>query len=110
MPRGSVLVNVGRGPVVDQKALYEALQDGQLSAAGLDVWYNYPQNEDTRSSTPPSDYPFAELENVIMTPHRSGGGSTYDVEMLRVKHLSELLNAVVLGKPIPNQIDLQAGY
>ena len=37
-----VLVNVGRGPLVDERALYEALRDGDLRAAAIDVWYRYP--------------------------------------------------------------------
>jgi phosphoglycerate dehydrogenase-like enzyme len=42
LPPGAVLVNVGRGAVVDEAALYHALWNGTLYAAGLDVWYNYP--------------------------------------------------------------------
>ena len=42
MPRVGVLVNVGRGPIVDPAALYNALKEGRLRGAGLDVWYNYP--------------------------------------------------------------------
>ncbi|MCJ7623736.1 MAG: 2-hydroxyacid dehydrogenase [Anaerolineaceae bacterium] len=110
MPKGSVLVNVGRGPVVDQEALFNALKGGHLNSAGLDVWYNYPQNEESRQNTPPSDFPFNELENVILSPHRGGEGGTLDVELLRVQHLAGLLNAAARGEPIPNKVDLQIGY
>eukprot|EP00930_Biecheleria_cincta_P061893 TRINITY_DN47432_c0_g1_i1.p1 TRINITY_DN47432_c0_g1~~TRINITY_DN47432_c0_g1_i1.p1 ORF type:complete len:330 (+),score=47.68 TRINITY_DN47432_c0_g1_i1:60-992(+) len=42
MPKGAFLVNVGRANVIDEEALFRALQDGHLGGAGLDVWYNYP--------------------------------------------------------------------
>jgi phosphoglycerate dehydrogenase-like enzyme len=108
MVPGGILVNVGRGRIVDQTALYRALTDGTLSAAGLDVWYNYPDTPEERSSTPPADHPFHELENIVMSPHRGGGSR--DTEMLRMHHLAELLNALHNGSPSPNQVDISAGY
>lgn len=108
MSPGGILVNVGRGRVVDQTALYQALTDGTLSAAGLDVWYNYPDSREERSSTSPADYPFHELDNVVMSPHRGGGSK--DTELLRMHHLAQLLNALHNGSPSPNQVDISAGY
>ena len=64
-----ILVNVGRGPLVDERALYTALHDGVIRAAAIDVWYRYP-GPDGRSV--PSELPFAELANLVMTPHSSG--------------------------------------
>lgn len=104
----AILVNVGRGPVVDQAALYEALRDHRLYAAGLDVWYNYPADEAARSKTAPSEYPFHELDNVVLSPHRAGGST--ETERLRMTHLAELLNAAARGEPMPNRVDLSAGY
>ena len=46
LPRGAVVVNVGRGSVVDERALYECLRDGHLGAAAIDVWWNYPQHRE----------------------------------------------------------------
>ena len=46
MPQGSIIVNIGRGKVVDQHALYHALKSGHLHGAGQDVWYHYPADED----------------------------------------------------------------
>jgi phosphoglycerate dehydrogenase-like enzyme len=103
-----ILVNVGRGGVVDQAALYHALTDGTLNAAGVDVWYNYPESPEERDSTPPSDYPFHELDNIVMSPHRGGGSR--DTERLRMQHLAELLNALHNGSPTRNQVDTSAGY
>jgi phosphoglycerate dehydrogenase-like enzyme len=108
LPPNAVLVNVGRGPIVDEAALYRALHDGTLHAAGLDVWYNYPSDEKTRSYTPPSDYPFHELDNVVMSPHRAGGST--ETELERMNHLARLLNAAACGEPMPNRVDLGAGY
>jgi phosphoglycerate dehydrogenase-like enzyme len=108
LPQGAILVNVGRGPIVDQSALYIALQNGHLHAAGLDVWYNYPADEASRSHTLPADFPFQELDNVVMSPHRAG--STGETNALRMAHLADLLNAAAAGESLPNRIDLAAGY
>lgn len=63
------LINVGRGPVVDEGALYRALRDHQIAGAALDVWYTYPP---VGKLGQPSRYPFQALSNVIMTPHIAG--------------------------------------
>ncbi len=108
LPPEAVLVNVGRGPIVDEAALYTALRDGTLHAAGLDVWYNYPADEAARSHTPPSRFPFHELENVVMSPHRAG--HSRQAQEQRMIHLAVLLNAAAVGEPIPNRVDVQLGY
>lgn len=108
LPPKAVLVNIGRGLIVDQGALYAALRDGRLHSAGLDVWYNYPEDEAARSHTPPADFPFHELDNVVMSPHR--GSDTESSEAARMPHLARLLNAAARGESMPNQIDLNAGY
>ena len=108
LPAGAVLVNVGRGAVVDQEALFHALQSGHLRAAGLDVWYNYPPDEESRTATLPADYPLHELENVVLSPHR--GGSTDETARLRMTHLARLLNCAARDEPLPNKVDVTAGY
>ena len=57
---GAVIVNDSRGPLIDEAALAEALQDGRVWAAGLDV---------TEKEPLPADSPLLELDNVILTPH-----------------------------------------
>ena len=69
MKRDAFLINVGRGPVADEDALYAALRDSTIGGAALDVWYRYPSAEEP--SIRPSRHPFHELPNVIMTPHCS---------------------------------------
>jgi phosphoglycerate dehydrogenase-like enzyme len=108
MPSRSVLVNIGRGRIVDEAALYHSLRDAQILAAGLDVWYNYPSIEEERSMTAPSTYPFHELENVVLSPHR--GGATSETNLLRMHHLARMLNEYVAGEELPNRVDLEAGY
>lgn len=108
LPAGAVVVNVGRGEIVDQEALYQTLKEGQLRAAGIDVWYHYPGDEESRTRTPPADYPFHTLDNVVMSPHR--GGATDESNRLRMVHLARLLNAAARGEPLPDRVDVGAGY
>ncbi|WP_366657769.1 2-hydroxyacid dehydrogenase [Fodinicurvata sp. EGI_FJ10296] len=68
-PQG-VLVNVARGPVVDETALWDALSGGRIGGAIIDVWYRYPGADDPDLS--PAHHPFATLPNIMMTPHLSG--------------------------------------
>lgn len=70
MRPGSVLVNVARGPVVDEQALYDALKSRHLGHAVIDTWYQYPTAAQPQCQ--PSRLPFAELDNVRMAPHMSG--------------------------------------
>lgn len=66
MKPGAILVNTGRGPTVDNKALYRALTEGHLAAAGLDD----PEEEPAkRASWTPDDNPIFTLPNVLITPH-----------------------------------------
>ncbi len=109
MPTGAVLVNVARGAIVDEAALFAALQTRRLHAAGLDVWWSYPK-EANRAHWPPAAQPFHELDNVVMSPHRGGALGSEEGERRRMEALAELLNAAVRGETIPNRVDVSLGY
>ena len=108
LPDDAILVNVGRGPVVDEAALYHALANRKLAAAGLDVWYRYPRTEAERSATAPSKFPFHELETVILSPHRAGWLGRKDETLMAL--LAEMLNEAAAGRPIPHRVDKERGY
>jgi phosphoglycerate dehydrogenase-like enzyme len=107
LPTGSILVNVSRGRIVDEAALYEHLKSGRLRA-GLDAWYNYPKTVASRANTQPSKCPFHELPGVVMTPHLAGHSDL--TELLRARELANLLNLAAEGKSLPNRVDLAKGY
>jgi phosphoglycerate dehydrogenase-like enzyme len=66
----AVLMNVGRGAVIEEKALYDALASRQIGGAVIDTWYQYPTP--AQAECAPSQYDFSALDNVLMTPHMSG--------------------------------------
>ena len=112
LPPHSVFVNVARGGVVEERALYEALAARQLHAAGLDVWWRYPADYAEACDSPPSSYPFHELDNVVMSPHRGGGVGTPGLEILRMRHVGRALteggrNGV---ERMPHRWDFDRGY
>ncbi len=69
--KDGLLINAARGPVVNETALYNALKDKTISAAAIDVWYDYNPEPDKEGKKYPSNYPFHELDNVILSPHRA---------------------------------------
>jgi phosphoglycerate dehydrogenase-like enzyme len=91
------LVNVARGDVVEERALYEALRDGTIAGAAIDVWYRYPRGG---AQTLPSEYPFHELDNVLMAPHVSG--RTTGTQERRAAFLTEQLRRLEDGRPLEN--------
>jgi phosphoglycerate dehydrogenase-like enzyme len=66
--KDKLLVNIGRGSIVEEQALYEALRDGTLRGACIDTWYRYPDGTEGT----PSEYPVTELDNVVLSPHAAG--------------------------------------
>ena len=108
LPRDAVLVNVARARIVDEDALFDALRDGRLAGAGLDVWYRYPKDEASRTSTKPGNRPFHELDNVVLSPHRAG--HVRNTEMLRMEALAAVLNILALGQEPPTKVDVARGY
>jgi phosphoglycerate dehydrogenase-like enzyme len=68
-PQG-IIVNVGRGPVIDEQALHDALAGERIGGAVIDTWYRYPGAD--KPDTAPANLPFEKLPNLVMTPHMSG--------------------------------------
>lgn len=88
MKPGSVVVNTGRGGLVDEEALATALQDGTLSAAGLDVFEVEPLEP---------GHPFTKLENVVLTPHSAWNSREASQRLFTVP--IENIEAFLRGEP-----------
>jgi len=69
-PEG-LLVNVARGSVVDENALYIALYERTIKGAAIDVWYDYRPEPDQKGHKFPFNYPFHTLDNIVLSPHRA---------------------------------------
>ena len=92
MKPGAYLINSSRGPVVDQAALIEALQQGWIGGAGLDVFDPEPL---------PADSPLLKLDNVVVTPHMA---AHTDEALLRMAMVVEDVIAVIEGRPPKNPV------
>jgi phosphoglycerate dehydrogenase-like enzyme len=96
----SYLVNVARGPLVEEEALYAALHDGTIAGAALDVWYRYPSH--TGEQMLPASLPFWELDNVVMTPHAAGWSDSTLAG--RWRFIAEQVARLAEGQPLHNVI------
>ena len=97
MPRGSTIINPGRGPLIDDTALLAALKEGHISAACLDVF---------RVEPLPQDHPYWQLPNVTVTPHIASGTRAATA----AKVLVENIVRGEKGAPFLNLVDRTAGY
>ena len=95
MKPGSILVNISRGPIVEEAALIEVLRSGHLAGAGLDVFDREPL---------PADHPFRSLENVVVTPHI--GYVTEHLFRTAWQRMAEDVAAYFAGMPIRVVTDL----
>jgi phosphoglycerate dehydrogenase-like enzyme len=100
MRSNTFLVNIARGQVVDEDALYSALRDRTIAGAALDVWWEYPSaNEPERRG---SRHPFHQLPNVIATPHNSGW--TDGMVERRWNEIADNINRFVRGDRLINLV------
>jgi len=99
MKETAVLVNISRGALVDQPALIDALQEGKIGGAALDVFAEEPL---------PESSPIWEIPNVLVTPHIAGSNPHYD------KRVTELfidnLHRYLANEPLKNLVDKNRGY
>jgi phosphoglycerate dehydrogenase-like enzyme len=101
MKNSSLLINIGRGPIVKEDELVEALQSGKIAGAGLDVFATEPL---------PEDSPLWEMENVIVTPHTAGSTEHYTERVVRDVFIPNLKNYLEGEKPSKNLVDYEKGY
>jgi phosphoglycerate dehydrogenase-like enzyme len=101
MKHSAFLVNIGRGEIIDESALAEALSTGEIGGAGLDVFTVEPL---------PADSPLWEMENVIITPHTAGSTEYYNQRVMDDIFIPNLQEYVRSGKPSINLVDYHKGY
>jgi phosphoglycerate dehydrogenase-like enzyme len=94
------LINISRGAVIDEDALYAALRGRSLGGAAIDVWWQYPNA--TEPERRPSRHPFHELANIIMTPHCSGW--TEGMVARRWAEVAGNIDRFVRGEPLQNVV------
>ncbi|HEY2493099.1 MAG TPA: D-2-hydroxyacid dehydrogenase [Paenibacillus sp.] len=98
--RESCFINVGRGPTVHTAALVDALRDGIIRSAGLDVFEEEPL---------PQDHPLWTMEQVLITPHIAGSTEHYDERVVNI--FIDNLKAYIEGKRLPrNLVDYDLKY
>lgn len=99
LPAGSIVVNVGRGPVIDESALIDALESGRLAGAALDVFEVEPL---------PADSPLWDREDVLVSPHSA---ATLPSENAAIVDLfCDNLRRYLAGEPLRNRYRPEAGY
>ena len=94
MKKTAYLINNSRGPVVDEKALYDALNEGRIAGAGLDVFEQEPT---------PLDNPLLKLDNVVVAPHISS--ASYETRSKMAEMVADNLIAFFEGKKPPNLVN-----
>jgi len=99
MKRGAFLVNIARGKLIDDSAVADALRDGRLGGAALDVFTREPLEASS---------PYWDLPNVIVTPHTSGAMQDYWTPLVAL--FAENLRRFEKGEPLVNVVDKIAGY
>src|SRR5206468_11642991 len=95
----AVIVNIGRGPVLDEAALIRALESGKLRGAALDVFTTEPL---------PSDHPFWRMPNVLLSPHTADRVEGFLDPAF--DGFLENLDRFRKGDPLLNVVDKHAGY
>jgi len=99
MKKTAYLINIGRGPIIDEPALIRALKEDRIAGAGLDVFSAEPL---------PPDNPLWDLKNVIMSHHVSGDRDDYDAQAIGV--FTRNLKRFVAGKRLTNIVGKERGY
>jgi len=104
--KGKYLINIGRGRIIDEKALYFHLKNGTLAGAAIDTWYQYPDKDSPVIL--PSKYDFQELPNVIMSPHNAGYSDRAIEENILMVYNN--IKRIFHGQEPENRVNLTEGY
>jgi phosphoglycerate dehydrogenase-like enzyme len=96
----AIIFNVGRGPTIDERALFDALAQNRIGGAVIDTWYKYPSPQEPNIL--PSALPFHTLANVVMTPHMSGW--TSGTIRRRQQTIADNIKRRSEGKPCVNVV------
>jgi phosphoglycerate dehydrogenase-like enzyme len=99
MKSNAILINVGRGTLVDEAALICALEKGQIRGAALDVFEIEPL---------PSGHPFYHMQNILLSPHSTDHTSGWRERA--VQFFLDNLERFIKGQPLNNIVDKKAGY
>src|SRR4029079_3368303 len=98
MKPGAVIVNVARGPVIDEAALYDALLHHRIGGAAIDTWWDYPPSAAPRD--PSTAFPFHRLDHTLHTPHAAGW--TTGTRRRRTLEMARNLDRLARGEPLKN--------
>jgi len=96
MKSTGVIINVARGPIINEAAIYQALKNREIGGALLDVWYQYASTDNLEMR--PSELPFHELDNVIMTPHTASW--TDQLDKRRIDSVVKNIQNFIHQKPL----------
>jgi phosphoglycerate dehydrogenase-like enzyme len=99
MKASAIVINVARGPIINESDLIAALQAGEIAGAGMDVFEKEPL---------PSESPLWDMDNVIYTSHVAGLSAEGDENLKRI--FSENLRRYIAGEPLMNIVDKRLGY
>ncbi len=103
-----LLLNVGRGDVIEEKALFNVLKQEKITGAAIDVWYNYRPEADESDKKYPYNFPFHELENIVLSPHRAASPMN---DLQRWNDVIFNINEALKPSPnFTNIIDFEMGY
>ena len=108
MKDSAILVNISRGQIIDEGALYHALENKSIAGAGLDVWWDYPVRWGGIGKQPSDRYPFHELDNVVLSPHRAAYSE--NIEQDQIQFAAENILRFIRGEEPYNIVDMARGY
>ncbi len=106
--KSAYVISVGRGPVINEEAFYKALASNEIAGAAIDVWYAYSPEPDGEGRKFPWHFPFGDLDNVVLSPHRAG--KPFD-DKRRWDDIIENIQIAQQGRTdFLNIVDLEQGY